>query len=162
YLPNRDGGLTYYTAIRVPQALENPKLMRLAKRGVIRQEHIVALEKSALGALRAYDRANGDLDEALDAVMAYAAPATLGITPSDLPGSRAGSDLRALYRRTLIDKPWRQCDCAICRAISIEVVIFRASNRNKRRGIHNLGVFKALVDQLPEGRQSKNGHDDVL
>jgi hypothetical protein len=28
YLPGADGGLDYYTAIRVPQALENPKLQR--------------------------------------------------------------------------------------------------------------------------------------
>lgn len=35
YMPGADGRLKYYTAIRVPQALENPKLVRLAKRGVL-------------------------------------------------------------------------------------------------------------------------------
>ena len=74
----------------------------------------------------------------------------LGATIGELPGSGSVRSLRERYRRTLTDRPWKQCACAICRAISIEVVIFRASNRNKRRGIHNLGVYKALVDQPPE------------
>src|SRR3546814_7677338 len=33
YLPGSNGRLAYYTAIRVPQALENTKLIRLAKTG---------------------------------------------------------------------------------------------------------------------------------
>ena len=35
YLARRRWPLAYYTAIRVPQALENTKLLRLAKRGVL-------------------------------------------------------------------------------------------------------------------------------
>ncbi len=38
YLPNQKGGISYYTAIRVPQAIENTKLVRLAKRGDLDQE----------------------------------------------------------------------------------------------------------------------------
>ena len=33
YAPQTNGTLKYFTALRVPQALENPKLMRLIKRG---------------------------------------------------------------------------------------------------------------------------------
>ena len=47
--------------------------------------------------------------------------------------------------RTLEAAPWRQCGCAICKAARIEVMIFRASNRNKRRGFHNLRVYHQYV-----------------
>lgn len=150
YLPRSGGGLDYYTAIRVPQATENPKLMQLARRGVANQEQLLRWEKDALLALRAYDREEAGLEETLETVMAYAAPATLGAVMADMPGAKALKDLESRYRRTLEDRPWRRCGCAVCEALSIEVMIFRASNRNKRRGIHNLGVYKALVDQLPD------------
>jgi len=155
YMPHSDGRLHYYTAIRVPQALENTKLVRLAKRGALGQETLVELERGALDALRAYDREALGIEDTLDLVLAYAVPVTLGAPLEDLPGSGSVTDLRERYRRTLSDRPWKHCGCAICRTLSIEVVIFRASNRNKRRGIHNLGVYKALVDRLPERR-----HDD--
>ena len=156
YLPNKAGKLDYYTAIRVPQALENPKLMRLAKRGAVNQEQLVSMEKNALAALRSYDRGQADLEETLDTVLEYATPAVMGETIAELPGAKAVKDLRDRYKRTLADQPWKRCSCPICSALSIEVVIFRASNRNKRRGIHNLGVYNALVDQLP----SKSGRND--
>lgn len=149
YLPAPNGsGLTYYTAIRVPQALQNPKLMRLAKRGALNQEDLVRLESVCLSSLRAYDRDEMGIEETLDHVLAYATPATLGALAQELPGSHKVDELRERYWRTLNDRPWKQCSCAICRELSIEVVIFRASNRNKRRGIHNLQVYKRLVDEL--------------
>src|SRR3546814_3869028 len=77
----------------------------------------------------------------------------LGAKLDELPGSRSVAGLRARYERTLADRPWKQCPCAICQSLSIEVVIFRASNRNKRRGIHNLGIYKALIDSLPASRE---------
>lgn len=152
YLRDIDGKLSYYTAIRVPQALENTKLLRLVKRGALSQETLVELEASALRSLRAYDKGDADLDEALEHVLAYATPALFGATVEDLPGSTSFENLRERYRRTLSERPWKMCACQICQTLSIEVVIFRASNRNKRRGIHNLGVFKSLVDELPERR----------
>ncbi|HEX8223787.1 MAG TPA: tRNA-guanine transglycosylase DpdA [Allosphingosinicella sp.] len=151
YLPAGAGRLTYYTAIRIPQALENTKLLRLAKRGAVKQEDLVALERDALEALRSFDREEAALELTLDAVLAYAAPALLGATIEDLPGSNDLITLRERYRRTLADRPWKKCGCLICESLSIEVVIFRANNRNKRRGIHNLGVYKALIESLNEG-----------
>ncbi|APR52139.1 tRNA-guanine transglycosylase DpdA [Sphingomonas koreensis] len=148
YLPDPSGGLSYYTAIRVPQALENNKLMALVKQGALGQEELVRLERAALTHLRAYDRDEAGLDETIDAVMAYAVPATLGAPRERLPGSNSVRSLEQRYRRTLGDRPWRRCPCNICQALSIEVMIFRASNRNKRRGIHNMSVFDGLVDSL--------------
>src|SRR3546814_15434466 len=90
-----------------------------------------------------------DLVSPLDALHAYAAPAMLGAKLDEFPGSRSVAGLRARYERTLADRPWKQCPCAICQSLSIEVVIFLASNRNKRRGIHTLGIYKALLNSLP-------------
>jgi hypothetical protein len=161
YLKKPDGRLAYYTAIRVPQAIENTKLVRLAKRGALKQEELVRLERSALEALRGYDREELDVEETLEAVLAYAAPALLGATIADLPGSNDLKSLKERYRRTLEDRPWKKCGCQICEALSIEVIIFRASNRNKRRGIHNLQVFKTLVDGITQGSDHAE-HSDLL
>lgn len=161
YLPGKDGRLAYYTAIRVPQALENTKLVRLAKRGALNQEDLVRLERKALEALRRFDREEEGVEETLDAVTAYAAPALLGAAREDLPGSGDLDTLAARYRRTLEDRPWRQCGCQVCRSLGIEVIIFRASNRNKRRGIHNLQVFKSHLDRITQGSDHAR-HPDLL
>lgn len=161
YLGQPDGRLAYYTAIRVPQALENTKLLRLAKRGALNQEALVKLERSALDALRRFDRDEVSVDETLEQVLDYAAPALLGATIEDLPGSNDLKQLEERYRRTLEDRPWKQCGCAICEALGVEVIIFRASNRNKRRGIHNLQVYKNLIDKITQG-DGNAGYFDLL
>ncbi|MBS5904536.1 MAG: hypothetical protein KIC89_17835 [Acetobacteraceae bacterium] len=147
YVRRPDGRIDYYTAIRVPQAIENPKLQRVAKRGERRQEDLLRLERQALDALRAYDREEMGMEEALDAVMDYDTPALLE-EPGGSVSPKKVAELRSRYARTLRNRPWKGCGCAVCQQASIEVVIFRASNRNKRRGIHNLAVFKTLVDDL--------------
>jgi hypothetical protein len=48
---------------------------------------------------------------------------------------------RSLIERTIEETPWKRCDCDICRSVGVEVIIFRSSNRNKRRGFHNLSVY---------------------
>lgn len=156
YLPGTGGALSYYTAIRVPQAIENPKLMNLAKRGVLHQEDLQRMEADALETLRRYDRGAADLEEAVETVLAYAVPATIGDLVQNLPGTRQIAELRARYERTLMDRPWKQCGCPICRDTSIEVMLFRASNRNKRRGIHNLYVYSNHLKTLKE--QSAHAH----
>ncbi|MCL4068941.1 hypothetical protein M3484_20485 [Pseudomonas sp. GX19020] len=150
YLPGSGSTLNYYTAIRVPQAIENPKLMNLAKRGILHQEDLQKMEADALDALRRYDRNEADLDETVEKVLAYAVPATIGDLVQNLPGSRQISELRSRYERTLTDRPWKQCNCVICREVSIEVMLFRASNRNKRRGIHNLHIYSSHLKNLKE------------
>ena len=148
YLPGKDGRLTYYTAIRIPQALENNKLMRLVKQGTVSQEKLVDLEHRALEHLRAYDAGRATLDRALDSVLAYGSLAELSAPIETLPGAATVDDLKERYLRTLQDRPWRRCGCAICKALSVEVIIFRGSNRNKRRGIHNMGVYYARVSGI--------------
>jgi hypothetical protein len=147
YVRRPDGRMDYYTAIRIPQAIENPKLQRLAKRGSHRQEDLIKLERRALSALRAYDRDEVGIEEALEAVMDYDVPALLE-DPGGSVSPKKVAELRARYTRTLRNDIASMDDRAACRQASIEVVIFRASNRNKRRGMHNLSVFKDLVDNL--------------
>jgi len=45
------------------------------------------------------------------------------------------------YERTLQSRPWKKCGCTICNNIGIHVCIFRMSERNMRRGFHNVFQF---------------------
>jgi hypothetical protein len=148
YMPAAPGKLCYYTAIRVPQAIENNKLKRLVKMGSFRAEELTIMEYSALKHLRAYDRNEADMEQTLAAVLKYNAPLATERPYEDARTMPIMQKLEARYRLTLADRPWKKCQCPICIDISIEVIIFRASNRNKRRGIHNLAVYKSLVDKL--------------
>ena len=151
-------GLDYYTALRVPQATENPKLQRLAKEGKVRQEDLQRLERRALEAVRAYGRGESALQETLDAVMAYDEPGLLRRATQPTGGDPT---LRGRYERTLAERPWERCGCRVCRDLGVEALIFRGSNRNKRRGFHNLAVFKSLVDDLPNLRECDGPHDQA-
>lgn len=140
--------LTYYTAIRVPQSLENPRLQRHVRQGDFKAERLTQMETSALAALRAYDHDDQDLEGVLETVLEYNAVLATGQAYEHVRDKPVMEKLRTRYRTTLADKPWRKCDCRICKDVGIEVMIFRASNRNKRRGIHNLAAFKTVVDAL--------------
>ncbi|QYC11499.1 tRNA-guanine transglycosylase DpdA [Brevundimonas nasdae] len=148
YWLRENGGLEYYTAVRIPQALENPRLQRHVRQGDVRAEDLSAMEAAALKALRAYDHDDLDLEGVLETVLTYNAVLAMGRPYDEVRHAPTMEKLRARYRTTLAAKPWRRCGCPICRDVGIEVIIFRASNRNKRRGIHNLGAFKSVVDAL--------------
>lgn len=159
YLPGDGLALRYYTSIRVPQAIENPKLQRAVKKGMFRAEDLVRLEALALGALRAFDRGEADLEEVLQHVIVYSAALVEEKPYEDCADSVALAKLTERYRRTLNDMPWKQCSCAICRDASIEVIIFRGSNRNKRRGIHNLAIYQDHIERL-DLKRAVNRPDD--
>ncbi len=146
YALQEDGSITYYTAIRVPQALENLRLTRLVKSGRLGQEELVLLEAAALDALRAYDEDALSLEETFAPVMAYATKLFEG--DSETARRKQLVFYGDAYRRMLADKPWKRCGCRICRECGIEVAIFRSTNRNKRRGIHNLWVFNRRLKRL--------------
>ena len=127
-------GNVAFSAIRVPDA------HRLVKKiEGISEANALRLEQVALDALRAYDHQKVSLDTVYDAVIAYAEFA------GDVT-ERTRSD----YRETLARRPWNYCECVICKAINIEVIIFRGNNRNRRRGFHNTWQ---LYQQLPGYRQ---------
>jgi hypothetical protein len=143
-----NGGLEYYSAIRIPQALENPRLARAAKEGKFNQEKLLELERKALSAVRNCDRGLIAPADAADCVADYGC--LLADDASE--GSQDREALRASIResteRTLRERPWASCPCEICKAASVEVIIYRSSNRNKRRGFHNLGIFFQHVRRL--------------
>jgi hypothetical protein len=148
YLPSPSGGLDYYAAIRIPQAIENPRLMQGIKRGIFHAEDLQVREQKALIALRAYDLGQEKLDATFEAVMDYQRFLTLGNDESQDQRDRDLAKMGQLILRTLRDKPWQQCGCDICRKVGVEVIIFRSSNRNKRRGFHNLGVYHRHVQNI--------------
>jgi hypothetical protein len=142
-----DGELSYYTAIRVPQAIENNRLKQKALEGRLDQERAKQMEEAALSSVRAYAGGGGKLPDALEAVMAYWGALNWDDEVSPQRRTEALERQRASYERTLADRPWEQCSCRVCREGGIEVLLFRSSNRNKRRGIHNLHVFHTHLNE---------------
>lgn len=132
YAPERT-----YVAVRVPQVDGNAKLKARIRSGEISQDQAIKLERAALDLLRRYDRDEVDVDTVLAALHDY----------STLWDGK--KDRTPQYRKTLVDRPWRHCPCQICQSVKIDIVLFRGSERNKRRGFHNLYVFKQqLIDRL--------------
>jgi hypothetical protein len=121
-----------YLAIRVMQIDSNNRLKQRVLAGQLDQNKGRALEQACMRALAAYDRDECTADTPLDALAAY--DCFLG-----------EPDRQSEYWRTLNDRPWHTCPCGICAAVGIQVVIFRGTERNKRRGFHNLFVFNQLL-----------------
>jgi hypothetical protein len=135
----------FYVAIRIPQAYENNKIKALVKSGKVRQEEVVAREKKALDMVRAYAAGTADIEESLGAILDYTRLVLLNGDP------RINASLQNLetdYRRTLAERPWERCECRVCREVGVEAIIFRSSNRNKRRGFHNLHTFNKYLQNI--------------
>ncbi|BEU01899.1 hypothetical protein OAG1_06990 [Agarivorans sp. OAG1] len=123
-------GAKTYSALRVPQSSGNQMVKRAISSGRLDQLQVRALEKQAMQALRDYDMNSIDIETTLKRVLTY---------ESLLMNHRETS--YSEYKRTLKEKPWRLCRCAICQTLGIEVMIYRGAERNKRRGFHNLYDF---------------------
>lgn len=125
-----------YAAIKIPQVDGNLSLKRAILSGRVSQRDAIAAERCSLLALRAFDAGECSVDEALDAVIAY----------EDVVGVK--KSYRPQYTETLTDAPWRRCPCGLCEKHGVEMAIFRASERNKRRGFHNLSVLAEKMRTL--------------
>lgn len=141
YAHSPTGGLDYYTAIRIPLATDDRILTNAVMEGRIRQELVTGLESRALGALRAFDQQKLDVESTVEQVMAYQSVYQRLKCKTDKLFEKAISVTESSVRHTLRDAPWKVCGCKVCREAGIEVVIFRSSNRNKRRGFHNLQTY---------------------
>lgn len=149
YIPSSAGGLEYYAAIRIPQAIENTRLLQGIKRGIFSAEDLQKREQRTLEAMREYDRGNEKLESVIEHVMDYQRFLTLG--DDDQQKHEKGLiKMRMLVERTLQAMPWKRCECDICKKIGVEVIIFRSANRNRRRGFHNLGVYHKHVQRILE------------
>lgn len=132
-----------YVALRVPQVDGNAKLKARIRSGEISQGRALELERTALTRLRQYDADEIDIDPVVHALQEYSAVWD------------GKSDRSSQYRATLTDRPWRACPCDLCKTIGIEIVIFRGSERNKRRGFHNLYVFEQRL-RAQQGRTPRD------
>lgn len=150
YLENRTSKLDYYTAIRIPQAIENPKLMQGIKRGILSAEALQGKEAIALKTLRDYDKGLADYEATISALTNYLRLTLSGSISSTEELEKEVAKSIRLITPTLIDKPWKKCQCSICQSAGVETIIFRASNRNKRRGFHNLGVYHRHLQRTLE------------
>ncbi len=129
-----------YAAIRVPPVDgHNVRVRKMINEGRGTEAQFKLLQNNALEALRKYDREELNVEDTLQAVLAY----------DSLIGDKREKHME-MYRRVLEDRPWKKCDCKICRDIGIEVIIFRGNNRNRRRGFHNTYVFyKQFKEKCP-------------
>ncbi len=123
-----------YTALRVPQVDGNPKLRGRIRAGKVPQGRAIELERRCLSALRRYDAGEITAPTALRALLAYE-----NFCDEDR------KDRTDAYRQTLEDRPWRSCSCGICEQAGIDIAMFRGSERNKRRGFHNLYIFNQRI-----------------
>ena len=141
YVPNGNGRLDYYAAVRIPQAIENPRLMQGIKRGLFNPDDLHRREAKALNAMRAYDQGGASAGAALSAVMDYHQFLVRGDGTDKAAQDKELAKTEALIKRTIVDAPWKACTCDVCKSAGVEVIIFRSSNRNKRRGFHNLAIY---------------------
>jgi hypothetical protein len=121
--PNRE----WYAAIRVPMTSDGRTRKNLEQSG-LDLTSLEAQESQVIKLLCEFDRDEVSIKKVLDAVIEY---------DECLTRSSDVRSLRATYERTLKDRPWRSCDCPFCKEAGIHVLIFRGTNRNKRRGAHN-------------------------
>ena len=124
-----------YTAIRVPQVNGNVSLKKRILAGHIDHKEVRGIERSCLRLLRAFDQGEAKLDEVLKALRAY-----------EIIYDANGTDRSEQSLEVLLDAPWKKCRCGICESVGIEIIMFRGSERNKRRGFHNLAVFRERLN----------------
>jgi hypothetical protein len=130
-----------YTAIRVPQVDGLPRLKKQILAGNVNQATAVENERACLRALQEYDAGETSIRQVIATLHRY----------NEVIGLKGYEDA---YRDILVDSPWKSCPCSICTKAGINVVLFRGSERNKRRGFHNLYVFRRRLDRELEARSA--------
>jgi hypothetical protein len=125
-----------YVALRVPQVDGNPALKRAILAGQVSQREALAAERNTLRTLRSFEGSPKQVKACLDALGEYETIC------------RAKKSYLEGYERTLRAVPWRSCRCALCRRHGIEIAIFRGTERNKRRGFHNVSVLAEKMARL--------------
>jgi hypothetical protein len=130
-----------YTAIRVPQVDGLPRLKKQILAGNIDQGAAIQSERACLRALQEYDAGEASVRQVMDALQRY----------NEITGLKSYEDA---YEDILVDSPWKSCPCSICTKAGINVVLFRGSERNKRRGFHNLYVFRRRLDRELDARSA--------
>ena len=129
-----------YAALRIPEAGKSFRAKNMEGHAELSEDRILRMEQAALKAVRAYGAKVGSMADALEALLEY-----------DQFVTADRVDMKAAYLRTLTDRPWEKCGCAICQKDGVEVAIFRGNNRNRRRGFHNTWVFYRALQKVLAG-----------
>lgn len=124
-----------FIALRVPQVDGNARLKSRIRAGRVDQALAVKLEQRCLNTLRFYDAGEAAAADVVEALTRY--EEVWNGEPAKL----------AAYEEFLTERPWKDCPCGICGKVGIEIAIFRGSERNKRRGFHNLFVFRQRLER---------------
>ena len=156
FMPDDGDRLRYYSSIRIPNAIEHRNLGILVKKGYFTHDFLLRQEIDTLAAVRALDQGHGNVDDTLAYLMAYTASTLINPKTGNPASPKVLARIREDYRTMLTERPWQKCPCDVCRQVGVEAAIFRASNRNKRRGIHNLWVFNEKLKAIT-GKESSNG-----
>jgi len=124
-------GKRWYSAIRVPLS-STKRLVETAKEQNISEEELRAMELRCLVGLNNFTGNKQTHQEVVEAVNEYG-PLL----------KRRGEDNHFFEKHdaVLTDRPWEKCRCPVCREIGVDVVVFRGTGRNKRRGFHNTWVL---------------------
>jgi hypothetical protein len=117
-----------YCAIRVPQVDINVQLKNRILSGQVKQSEAFRLESGCLEALQLFDKKRYQREALIELLIEY----------QQLFGGKR--NYAAEYDEILRDKPWKDCECSVCKTIGIHVMIFRGAERNRRRGFHNVFV----------------------
>jgi len=139
-----------YAAVRIPQAAKGFRAKRMVTEGRASAGQVARLEQACLQAMYDIDAGRISVADALSPLLDYDHLITEG-----------ARQMEPLLRRTLEDRPWKACSCAICSAIGVEVIIFRGNNRNRRRGFHNTHVFYNILQEALAGTRSLTTIDDT-
>jgi len=107
----------FYAAVRIPFAKH--------------EEEEELVEAKVFQDLKRFKNGQITVDEFIEELRLYASD---NISPRE-----------KAIKRTLHDKPWEKCDCPLCKEIGIHMCIFRRSERNMRRGFHNVYHFYNLL-----------------
>ncbi len=129
-----------FAAIRVPQVDGNTRLRLRIQAGRVDQAKARAAEQLCLKRLTKFDEGQASIRDVLDALCAYSEI----VEPEH--------DYYAQHRELLEAAPWKTCDCGICQQVGIQVCIFRGTERNKRRGFHNLCIFSRRLTHRTESK----------
>jgi hypothetical protein len=127
-------------------------MVQAIKRGTLNATDLQIEEQVALAAIRGFDKGDVGLEEATKELSRY--QGFMNLVLEENPEKLANLNLKtaSAIEGTLRAAPWKRCQCSICRAIGVEVIIFRSANRNRRRGFHNLGVYHSHVRQILESQ----------
>ena len=123
----------WYGSIRVPFSASKP-MQEVAKSDTkfSTNSAMQKLEKECLTNLKLFDDREISEEAVLEDINEYSAL---------LQRKKTYNHFSERHKELLAERPWEKCKCKVCQDLGIHVVIFRGSNRNRRRGFHNTWVF---------------------